>query len=79
MGRESFNAGRGGPLLALKASIGMMYNDEVALHTLLTLALDVSALRLVHNSISVLYQRFIDVYAPSKNVHSKVCQCAKHQ
>jgi len=36
-------------------------------------------MRLGHNCISVLYQRCIAVYAPSKNVPSRVCQCAKHQ
>lgn len=41
--------------------------------------MDVSALRLCHNSISVLYQRCIAVYALSKNVPSNVRQCAEHR
>ena len=57
----------------------LIVNDEVALHTLLTLALDVSALRLGHNPISVLYQRCIAVCARSKNVPSKVCHSAKRK
>jgi hypothetical protein len=77
LGRESFTAGRGGPLLALRAFREWWGR---AAH-----ALTVSTgwmCRLygsVTTVISVLYERCIAVCVPSENVPWNVCRCAKHR